>query len=313
MLRSSATTTKTKAIGINCSDRLISRVALSALIALGGAGRAILSFKSWALIPQFKPNVKSRHQKTRGADLEIGWGAADLQADCGTLMHSVHGVLFELWPWDGIIACALVEPIDRTAHPLQPDTIRIEGGCMHVLVISSSPNIDGLTAACARAACDGVREAGGQAEEVRLNDLNVGLCEACDNGWGTCRPAHECQVEDDFQALHSRVLQADACVLVTPVYWHEMSESAKAFTDRIRRCEATRGDESGLSGKLVIAVAAAGGSGNGMITCLLSMERWIDQVRARKYDFVPVNRWNRNYKLVAIREAARTMTLQAGA
>jgi len=182
---------------------------------------------------------------------------------------------------------------------------------MDILIISSSPNRDGLTAACAAAAIDGVRLAGGRAEQVRLNDLQVGMCQACDNGWGTCLSDHECQVEDDFQALHARLLQADACVFVTPVYWGEMSESAKAFADRLRRCEATRGDGSGLSGKPVIAVAAAGGSGNGMITCLLSMERWIDHVRARKFDLIPVNRWSREYKLVAIREAARVMIQEA--
>jgi multimeric flavodoxin WrbA len=178
---------------------------------------------------------------------------------------------------------------------------------MKVMVISSSPNEDGLTAACASAAVAGVKRAGGHAEEVRLNDLDVGMCEACDNGWGTCRQEHQCQVQDDFQALHARVLQSDALVLVTPVYWHEMSESAKAFADRLRRCEATKGDESGLGGKPVIAVAAAGGSGNGMITCLFSMERWIEHVRARKFDFIPVNRWNRPYKLAAIGEAAQAM------
>jgi multimeric flavodoxin WrbA len=178
---------------------------------------------------------------------------------------------------------------------------------MDIIVISSSPNKDGLTATCAAAAAEGARESGGQVEAVRLNDLEIGLCEACDNGWGTCLPDHECQVEDDFQALHARVCQADACVVVTPVYWGEMSESAKAFMDRLRRCEATRGEESGLFGKPVIAVAAAGGSGNGMITCLLSMERWIEHVRARKFDLIPVNRWSREYKRVAIQEAASTM------
>ena len=182
---------------------------------------------------------------------------------------------------------------------------------MNVIVISSSPNRDGLTAACAAAAVEGVIQAGGRAEEVRLNDLQVGMCQACGNGWGTCLDDHECQTEDDFQALHTRVLQADAYVLVTPVYWGEMSESAKAFTDRLRRCEATRGDESGLFDRPVIAVAAAGGSGGGMITCLHSMERWIEHVRARKFDLIPVNRWSREYKLVAIREAARTMTQEA--
>lgn len=178
---------------------------------------------------------------------------------------------------------------------------------MNVLIFSASPNRDGLTAACAAAAAQGIHQAGGQAKEIRLNDLDVGMCQACDNGWGTCLPDHACQVEDDFQAMHARALEADALVLVTPVYWGEMSESAKAFTDRLRRCEATHGDESGLAGKPVIAVAAAGGSGGGMITCLLSMERWIQHVRARVFDLIPVNRWSREYKLTAIREAARTM------
>ena len=178
---------------------------------------------------------------------------------------------------------------------------------MNVLVISSSPNEDGLTAACAAAAVEGVHQAGGQVQEIRLNDLDVGMCQACGNAWGTCLAEHQCQEQDDFQALHERVRQADAYALVTPVYWGDLSESLKALTDRLRRCEATRGDDSGLFGKPVIAVAAAGGSGNGMITCLHSMERWIEHVRARKFDFIPVNRWNRAYKLTTIRDAARAM------
>jgi len=184
---------------------------------------------------------------------------------------------------------------------------------LRVLVVSASPNTGGLTAACATAASEGIVGAGGVADEIRLNDLRVGMCQACTGGWGTCRSEHECQVEDDFQALHARVLQADALVLVTPVYWGEMSESTKAFTDRLRRCEASRGDQSGLAGKPVISVAAAGGSGNGMITCLLSMERWMDHLRARKFDLIPVNRWSREYKLATIREAAQAMVQEAAA
>jgi len=178
---------------------------------------------------------------------------------------------------------------------------------MKVLVIYTSPNYDGLTAACSAAAVEGARAAGAEVEEVRLNDLAVGMCEACGHGWGTCLQQHRCQVADGFQELHIKTCAADALILVTPVYWGEMSESAKAFTDRFRRSEATRGDESCLSGKPVLAVAAAGGSGGGMISCLASMERWIRHVRAKVWDLLPVNRWSRPYKLVAIREAAKAM------
>jgi multimeric flavodoxin WrbA len=181
---------------------------------------------------------------------------------------------------------------------------------MKIMIISTSPNEDGLTAACAAAAVAGIVDAGGDAELVRLNKLKVGMCQACDKGWGTCLEQHECQVLDDFQELHQRTCTADGLVLVTPVYWGEMSESAKAFTDRLRRCEANRDEESPLLGKPVLAVAAAGGSGGGMITCLASMERWIQHVRGRIFDLVPVNRWSRPYKLDTIRAAAKTMVLE---
>jgi multimeric flavodoxin WrbA len=178
---------------------------------------------------------------------------------------------------------------------------------MKVLVFSSSPNTDGLTAACAAAALDGVHKAGGQAEQIRLNDLNIPACEACEDAWGTCLEERVCQVLDDFQATHERTLNADAYVFVTPVYWGDLSESMKSFTDRLRRCEAPRREESGLANKPIIMVAAAGGSGNGMITCLASLERWIQHVRARKWDFIPVNKWNREYKLTTISSAAAAM------
>jgi multimeric flavodoxin WrbA len=179
---------------------------------------------------------------------------------------------------------------------------------MNVMILSSSPNSDGLTAACAAAAAQGVQAAGATAETVSLNVLRIGMCQACDNGWGTCRELHECQVRDDFQGLHARLLKADALILVTPVYWGDLSESAKAVTDRLRRCEAPRREQSGLAGKPVLCVAAAGGSGGGMITCLLNLERWIQHVRARQWDLLPVNRWSRPYKLDAIRAAAEAMT-----
>jgi multimeric flavodoxin WrbA len=181
---------------------------------------------------------------------------------------------------------------------------------MEVLVLMASPNLDGLTAACARAAGEGVQAAGGQVEEIRLTDHEIARCGLCSGGRGTCSSEHTCQVQDDFQALHTRVRQADGLVIVTPVYWGEPSEAAKALLDRLRRCEAPREAGSSFSGKPVLAVAAAGESGNGMVACLASLERWIDHVRGRKFDLIGVNRWSRAYKLVAIRSAGQALVEQ---
>ena len=179
---------------------------------------------------------------------------------------------------------------------------------MNIIVISSSPNREGLTAACADAACKGIRQAGSTATQTCLNDLQIGPCQACEDGWGSCLAKHLCQVEDDFQALHGRLAAIEGLVLVTPVYWGDLSESAKSFTDRLRRCEGTRRPgRSLLFEKPILAVAAAGGSGNGMITCLLNMERWIQHLQARTFDLIPVNRWSRTYKLEAIQAAGKAM------
>jgi multimeric flavodoxin WrbA len=119
-------------------------------------------------------------------------------------------------------------------------------------------------------------------------------------------------VEDGFQKVHQDIVGSDALVLVTPVYWGEMSESAKALTDRLRRCEATAGLNSRLQGKPVIAVAAAGDSGNGLVSCLASMERLIQHLGAQRFDMISVNRWNRPYKLSTIMESAAGMARGLG-
>lgn len=178
---------------------------------------------------------------------------------------------------------------------------------MNVIVLFASPNKDGLTAACAQALVEGIQQGGSEAESICLNDLNIGQCKACNRGWGTCQNEHVCQEQDDFQGLHEKVAEADALGLVTPVYWGDLSEPAKAFLDRLRRCEATRREESRLAGKWVVSVGAAGGSGNGTMTCLASLERWTQHVRGRVFDLIPVNRWTRGYKLVTLRAAGEAL------
>jgi multimeric flavodoxin WrbA len=174
------------------------------------------------------------------------------------------------------------------------------------MVVSGSPNRDGLTAACAQAALEGCREGGADAEEARLNDLKMGPCRACDRGWGTCGLQHYCQVEDDFQELHKKCLEADGMVLITPIYFRDMSESTRRFTDRLRRCEAKH-RESPLAGKPIIAVGAAGGGGGWVVNCLNSMETLIWHLKAKRFDLIAITRWNRSYKVDLVRTAARAM------
>jgi len=176
-----------------------------------------------------------------------------------------------------------------------------------IAVITASPNKDGLTAACGDAARKGLVAAGAETDLIDLNAYDLGRCRACGTGYGTCRTEHSCQVKDDFQSLHERLTAADAYVLVSPVYWGDLSESAKAFLDRVRRCEASAREASRLSGKPCIGVAAAGGSGNGTITCLLTMQQFFGHVRSEIFDLITITRKSRAYKLLAIEAAAEAM------
>lgn len=178
---------------------------------------------------------------------------------------------------------------------------------MKIIILTSSPNNDGLTAACGEEAKVGVGMGDANVSIINLNTLNISSCHACGSGWGTCIDKHTCQVEDDFQKLHAEVAEADGYIIVTPVYWGDMSESLKSFIDRIRRCEATNGEKSNLFGKPFICVAAPGGTGNGCISTLATLERFVDHVKGVKYDFIGVTRRNRDYKLTTIREAAKSM------
>jgi len=178
---------------------------------------------------------------------------------------------------------------------------------MPVIILSSSPNTDGLTAACASAVASGLGESGVSSREIRLTDSHIGLCRQCDNGWGPCRSEHSCQVADGFQTVHKAVLEADALAIVTPVYFGEMSESMKAFTDRLRRCEATKQPKEPLGGKRILCVAAAGGSGGGLLSCLEQIERVATHIGMKRHDLIGVTRWTQKHQLDAIRKSARAL------
>jgi multimeric flavodoxin WrbA len=183
---------------------------------------------------------------------------------------------------------------------------------MKVLIIMSTPNASGLTAACAESARQGVVDSRSRARVVNLNELAIARCAVCGDGWGTCRSKHECQVKDDFQDLHRTLREAEGYVFVTPVYFGEPSEPYKAFFDRVRRCEATRdtsaGERGALTGKPAVCIAAAGGSGHGAVRCLEAMERTLRRLGADVLDLIPVTQRTREYQLETIHDAQAILT-----
>ena len=171
------------------------------------------------------------------------------------------------------------------------------------LIITASPNTDGLTAACAEAALDGMIKAGGEAEIIDISAARLEPCRICGNGWGTCRKTAACVTNDVFGELQAKIRVADGIVLVTPVYFGQPSERMKYFLDRFRRCEAFNQHGSAAAGKEVDLIAAAGGSGNGTATCLAEMELWCRHIGATPQERIGITRFNRAAALEVIRDA----------
>ncbi|HDL85612.1 MAG TPA: flavodoxin family protein [Candidatus Acetothermia bacterium] len=182
---------------------------------------------------------------------------------------------------------------------------------MKILILTSSPNSNGLTSACGEAARQGVIDSRSPARVVNLNDLSISRCAVHNDGWGTCHTKYHCQLEDDFQNLQDTIEKAEGYVFITPVYFGEPSEPMKAMIDRLRRCEATKdestGEKSILAKKPAVLVAAAGGTGHGTLSCLEMLERFALRVGVKVFDTIPVTKNTRDYQLETIHDALAAM------
>jgi multimeric flavodoxin WrbA len=148
---------------------------------------------------------------------------------------------------------------------------------MRLLVISGSRNPEGRTAQCGNAIRKGFDNAGGTSEIIFLPTLKLERCRQCDmSGWGQCRDKGTCIIEDDFAAQVEKLKAADVAVFVSPVYVTDLSESMRAFLDRLRRISRFK-NPMPMQGKPAVVLACAGGSGGGAPTVSTILETMVSK------------------------------------
>jgi multimeric flavodoxin WrbA len=99
---------------------------------------------------------------------------------------------------------------------------------MKVLGIVGSPRKGGNTEIMVEEALATARKAGAETEIVLVADKKIAGCDAC----RTCFETDECRIKDDMQPLYEQMEEADAIILGTPVYFHNVSAQLKAIMDR---------------------------------------------------------------------------------
>jgi multimeric flavodoxin WrbA len=174
---------------------------------------------------------------------------------------------------------------------------------MNLLIVLGSRSPEGQTAQAANALAQGAADAGWESELLFLPQMAVEQCRQCDErGWGLCRSDGRCVVEeDDFRLIVNKIREADAVSFCTPVYFGDLSESLRAFTDRLRRITRHEDGQVGIADKRAIGVCVAGGGGGGGPSCTVSLERVLRTSGFDVVDMVPVRRQNLGVKTEVLR------------
>jgi len=169
---------------------------------------------------------------------------------------------------------------------------------MNILMISGSRNPKGQTAKAAEAMIEGITHSGGTAIRVFLPTLKIERCRQCDDdGWGLCHQEGRCIIEDDFAQIVESIRSANAIIFATPVYYSDLSESLRAFLDRLRRTCTHDSGRVVANNKRVVGLCVAGGGGGGAPACCVSLEKVLTNCGFDIVDMIPVRRQNLIAKL----------------
>ncbi len=124
-----------------------------------------------------------------------------------------------------------------------------------VLVLLGSPRRKGNSAILAEKIAEGAKSKGASVNTVFLHGLNIASCTAC---YACQKPKSKgCSIDDDMQPLYRAMLEADAWVIASPVYWFTLSSQTKLWMDRCLAFPAYGKDPFG--GKRIAIAMAYGG------------------------------------------------------
>jgi len=99
-----------------------------------------------------------------------------------------------------------------------------------IVVITGSPRKNGNSFAMTDAFIQAAQAKGHTVTRFDAAFLKIGGCHACE----TCfKTGKACSFDDDFNTIAPAILDADAVVFTTPVYWYSIPAQIKGVIDRI--------------------------------------------------------------------------------
>lgn len=99
-----------------------------------------------------------------------------------------------------------------------------------IVVITGSPRKEGNSFAMTDAFIKAAEAKGNSVTRFDAAMKNVGGCHACE----TCfKTGKACSFDDDFNTIAPAILEADAVVFTTPVYWYSIPAQIKGVIDKL--------------------------------------------------------------------------------
>lgn len=100
---------------------------------------------------------------------------------------------------------------------------------MKILIITGSAHKNGTSAYLAEKFIQGAEESGHEVYRFDAAFKNVHPCIACEK----CHSGnHVCSFKDDMSELNPHLIEADAVIFVSPIYYYDISAQLKAVIDR---------------------------------------------------------------------------------
>ncbi len=147
---------------------------------------------------------------------------------------------------------------------------------MKVLLLNGSPRKNGNTAYATKTIVEGIeKNSSSTIQTINVVDFKVSGCIACD---GCKANDGNCVIPDDTKNIVDKVLNADAVIFATPVYWWGMTSQLKAVVDKFYSSASKFSKQNKKIGVIAIGADSVDGKQYSLIsdqfTCICSFLNW---------------------------------------
>lgn len=97
-----------------------------------------------------------------------------------------------------------------------------------IVILKGSPREQGNSSTLADQTRKGAEAEGAEVASFFLHGMDIKPCDACEG----CRAAQSCILGDDMERIYPKLIEADAIVLASPVYWFTFTAQLKLCIDR---------------------------------------------------------------------------------